>query len=108
MPITKASIKRWSDDIGTTLPRQEERLQPLLAITPATACPSDGSAPLGTAHGVLGLRDEPARSLMTHAAASEPGAEARPFLQRFKAQGLRGTAAFSDDSQRFTDAIQAV
>jgi hypothetical protein len=38
IPITKSSIKRWIDDIGTHLPTPEERLQQLLAIAPATEC----------------------------------------------------------------------
>src|SRR4029450_7255735 len=38
IPITKSSIKRWIADIGSNLPSQEEMLQQLLAITPATEC----------------------------------------------------------------------
>jgi hypothetical protein len=36
IPITKSSVKRWIDDIGSHLPTQEETLQQLLAIRPAT------------------------------------------------------------------------
>jgi transposase-like protein len=45
---------------------------------------------------------------MTHEAASENGDDARQFLQQLKDLGLKVTAAFSDDSQSFTEAIKAV
>jgi hypothetical protein len=56
----------------------------------------------------MGVKDEHARSLMTHEAASEQGDDARQCLQRGKDRGLQVTAAFSDDSQRFPEAIKAV
>ena len=108
IPITKSSIKRWIDDIGANLPSQEEMLQQLLAITPATECHIDGYYPLGTDHCVMVVKDEHDRILMTHEAASENGDDARQFLQRLKDHGLRVTAAFSDYSQSFTEAIKAV
>lgn len=82
IPLTKSSIKRWIDDIGSNLPNQEEMLQPLLAITPATECHSDGYYPRGTDNGVMVVKDEHERLLMTHEAGSENGAEARKFLQK--------------------------
>jgi transposase-like protein len=54
------------------------------------------------------VKDEPDRILITHEAASENGEEARKFLQQVKDRGLNVTAAFSDYSQRFTEAIKAV
>src|SRR6266436_432454 len=108
IPITKSSIKRWIDDIGTHLPTLEEMLRQLLALTPVTECHIDGYYPLGTDHCVMVVKDEHDRILMTHEAASENGEEARQFLQRLKDQGLKVTAAFSDYSQSFTEAIKAV
>jgi len=108
IPITKSSIKRWIDDIGSHLPSQEEMLRQLLALTPATECHMDGYYPLGMDHCVLVAKDEHDRILMTHEAAAENGDEARQFLQRLKDCGLKVTAAFSDDSQSFTAAIKAV
>jgi hypothetical protein len=108
IPLTKSSIKRWIDDIGAHLPSQEEMLRQLLALTPATECHIDGYYPLGTDHCVMVVKDAHDRILMTHEAASENGDEARQFLQRFKDCGLKVTAAFSDYSQRFTEAIKAV
>jgi Transposase len=108
IPITKSSIKRWIDDIGSHLPPPEEMLRQLLAIAPATECHIDGYYPLGTDHCVMVVKDEHDRILMTHEAASENGDEARQFLQQLKDLGLKVTAAFSDYSQSFTEAIKAV
>ena len=82
IPITKSSIKRWMDDIGSNLPTPEEILRHLLALTPVTECHIDGYYPLGTDHGVMVGKDEHDRILMTHEAASENGDNARQCLQR--------------------------
>ena len=108
IPITKSSIKRWIDDIGVQLPPPEEMLRQLLALAPATECHIDGYYPLGTDHCVMVVKDEHDRILITHEAASENGDDARQFLQRCKARGLHVTAAFSDYSQSFTEAIKVV
>src|SRR5204863_5072587 len=68
----------------------------------------DGDYPLGTDHGVLVVKDAHDRILMTHEAASENGDDAKQFLQQLKDLGLQVTAAFSDYSQSFTEAIKAV
>jgi Transposase len=108
IPITKSSIKRWIDAIGAHLPTPEEMLQQLLALTPATECHLDGYYPRGTDNCVMVVKDEHDRILITHEAASENGDDARQFLQRCKDRGLKVTAAFSDYSQSFTEAIKAV
>src|SRR5215831_4087338 len=108
IPITKSSIKRWIDDIGSHLPTPEQMLQQLLALTPATECHIDGYYPLGTDHCVMVVKDEHDRILITHEEASENGDDARKFLQRLKDCGLKVTAAFSDYSQSFTEALKAV
>ena len=82
MPITKSSIKRWMDDMGSNLPTPEKMLQQLLALTPVTECPIDGYYPLGTDHCVMVVKDEHDRMLMTHEAVSEHGDDAKQFLQR--------------------------
>jgi hypothetical protein len=90
------------------LPPPEEMLRHLLALAPATECHSDGYYPWGTDHGVMGVKDAHARILMTHEAASEHGADARQLLQQCQDLGLHVTAACSDYSQSFTEAIQVV
>src|SRR5712691_3173678 len=108
IPVTKSSIKRWMDAIGTRLPTPEERLRHLLPCAPATECHLDGYSPLGTDHGVMVVKDEHDRILMTHEAAAEHGEDARKCLQHVKDLGLSVTAAFADDSHSFTEAIGRV
>src|SRR5207244_13618173 len=84
IPITKSSIKRWIDEIGSNLPMPEKMLRHLPALTPVTECHIDGYYPLGTDNCVMVVKDKHARILMTH------------------------EAAFSDYSQSFTEAIKAV
>jgi len=108
MPMTKSSIQRWIDDIGVHVPTPEEILRHLLALASATECHIDGDYPLGTDHCVMVVKDEHDRILITHEAASENGEDARQFLQRCTDLGLNVTAAFSDYSHSFTEAITAV
>jgi hypothetical protein len=108
IPITKSSIKRWLDDIGTHWPTPDERLRQLLALIPATECHLDGSYPLGTDHCVMVIKDEHDRIWITPEAASENGEDAQQFLHHVQDLGLNVTAAFSDSSSRFTEAIKAL
>src|SRR6266699_952545 len=108
IPMTTSSIKRWLDDIGVHLPTPEAMLRQLLALAPATECHIDGYYPLGTDTCVMVVKDEQDRILITHEAASENGDDARQFLQHIKDLGLNVTAAFSDYSPSFTEAIKAV
>jgi hypothetical protein len=82
MAMPTSSSKRWREDMGSPWPTPEERLQPWRALPPATACPLDGDDPLGTAKGGMVVQDAHARLLMTHAAQSEHGEEARQGLDK--------------------------
>jgi hypothetical protein len=106
--ISKSSIKRWIDAIGSNLPSQEEMLQYLLVLKPVPECHLDGYYPMGTDNCVMVVKDEPDRILMTYETESENGDDARQFLKRLKARGLNVTSAFSDYSESFMGAIQAV
>jgi hypothetical protein len=108
IPITKSSIKRWIDDIGSNLPTEEEMLQPLLALKPVTECHRDGYYPMGTDHCVMVVKDEHDRILMTHEVESENGDDAQKFLKKLKDLGLHVTSAFSDYSESFIGAIKSV
>src|SRR5919197_278652 len=80
----------------------------LLGAPLSTEGPSSGSDPLGTAHGVLVVKDAEDRSLSTPEAASEQGDDARPLLPRVTDCGLKVTAACSNDAQSCTAALPAV
>jgi hypothetical protein len=108
LPMSTSSITRWIDDIGSHVPKPEERLQQLLARTPVTECHLDGDSPLGTENCVMVVKEAHERLLIAHEATAETGEDARPFLQRVKDGGLHVTAACSDDSPRCTAAIKAV
>src|ERR687896_250038 len=79
--ISKSSIKRWIDTIGSNLPPPEAMLQALLALKPVTECHLDGYYPMGTDHCVMVVKDEHDRILMTYETESENGDEARRFLK---------------------------
>ena len=98
IPITKSSIKRWIDKIGTNLPTQDEMWQHLLILKPVTECHIDGYYPMGTDNCVMVVKDEHDRILMTYETKSENGDDARKFLKRLKALGLNVTSAFSSVS----------
>ena len=106
--ISKSSIKRWIDTIGSNLPPPEAMLQALLALKPVTECHLDGYYPMGTDHCVMVVKDEHDRILMTYETESENGDDARRFLKRLKAFGLNVTSAFSDYSESFIGAIKVV
>jgi hypothetical protein len=80
--ISKSSIQRWIDTIGSNLPTPEEMLQHLLAIKPVTECHLDGYYPMGTDNCVMVVKDEHDRILMTYETESENGEDARKFLKR--------------------------
>src|SRR5712691_9959434 len=107
-PMTKSSSKRWIDDIGSNLPTEEEMLQPLLALKPVTECHRDGDYPMGTDHGVMVVKEEHDRILMTHEVESEHGDDAQKFLKKLQDLGLHVTSAFSDYSESFIGAIKSV
>jgi hypothetical protein len=81
MPMTQSSLKRWMADIGVHVPTPEAIRRHVLALTPTTACHSDGDYPRGTDPCVMVVQDEHDRILITHEAASENGEDASQFLQ---------------------------
>jgi hypothetical protein len=107
-PMTKSSITRWIDDIGSNLPTEEAILQQLLALKPVTECHRDGDSPMGTAHGVMVVKDEHDRLLMTHEVESEHGDDAQKLLKKLQDLGLHVTSAFSDYAASFIGAIKSV
>ena len=106
--ISRSSIKRWIDDIGSNLPTDEEMLKKLIEIKRPTECHIDGYYPMGTDHCVMVIKDEYDRILITHEAPSESKDEAIKFLQKIKDSGIHVVSAFSDYSKSFTEPIKEV
>jgi transposase len=63
---------------------------------------------MGTAHGVMVVKDEHDRLLMTHEVESEHGDDAQKFLKKLQDLGLHVTSAFSDYAESFIGAIKSV
>ncbi len=71
IPVSKSSVKRWIDTIGSNLPSEEEILKQLLELKKTNQCHIDGYYPIGTNNCVMVIKDESDRILITHEAASE-------------------------------------
>lgn len=108
IPATKSTIKRWIDEVGDHLLSEEEILQQLTDLKTPAECHIDAYYPLGTDRCVMVIKDEFDRILITHETASENADEAKKFLRKIKECGIKVTAAFSDYSKSFTEAIKEV
>ena len=108
IPVSKSSVKRWIDTIGSSLPSEEAILKQLLEQKKSDQCHIDGYYPMGTNNCVMVLKDESDRILITHEAASENGDDAIEFLQKIKKCGMTVTSAFSDYSDSYVKAIREV
>lgn len=108
IPVSKSSVKRWIDTIGSSLPSEEEILKQLIELEKPDQCHIDGYYPMGTDNCVMVIKDESDRILITHEAASENGDDAIKFLQKIKKLGMTVTSAFSDYSDSYVKAIREV
>lgn len=108
VPVTKSSIKRWIDEIGSNLPTDEEILKQLVEIKEPHECHIDGYYPLGTQNCVMVIKDEYDRILITHESESENKENAKKFLEKIKKAGISIHFAFSDYSKSFIEAIKEV
>ena len=108
IPVSKSSVKRWIDEVGGSLPSEEEILNQLVALKKPAQCHIDGYYPMGTENCVMVIRDDFGRILITHEAGSENGDDARKFLQKLKDAGIRIVSAFSDYSGSYAGAIKDV
>lgn len=108
IPVSKSSVKRWIDAIGSNLPSEEEILKQLIELKKPDQCHIDGYYPMGTDNCVMVIKDESDRILITHEAATENGDDAIQFLQKIKECGMTVTSAFSDYSDSYVQAIKEV
>jgi len=108
IPVSKPTVKRWIDEVGNSLPSEEEILKQLVALKKPAQCHIDGYYPMGTSNCVMVIRDESDRILITHETRSENGDDAGQFLQKSEDPGIRITSAFSDYSNSYVEAIKEV
>ena len=107
VPVTKSSIKRWIDEIGSRL-SEDDILKKLTDLKTPSECHIDGYWPLGADRCVMVIKDDCDRILITYEADSENGVEAKNFLRKLKDSGVNVVTAFSDYSGSFTSAIKEV
>lgn len=108
IPVSKSSVKRWIDEVGSSLPSEEEILKQMVGLKKPAQCHIDGYYPMGTDNCVMVIKDESDRILITHEVRSENGDDAREFLQKLKDAGVIVTSAFSDYSESYAGAIKDV
>jgi len=108
IPISKSSIKRWIDDIGENLPKEEEILKEMIRIKEPKECHIDGYFPKGTKNCVMVIKDEFDRILITYETNSENKEDAKKFLEKIKCMGVNVITAFSDYSKSYTQSIKEV
>jgi len=108
IPVSKSSVKRWIDTVGSSLPSEDEILKQLTELKKSDQCHIDGYYPMGTDNCVMVIKDESDRILITHEAASENGDDAGQFLQKVKDCGMTVSLAFSDYSDSYVKAIREV
>lgn len=108
IPVSKSAVKRWVDEIGSSLPSEEEILKQLVELKNPGQCHIDGYYPMGTGNCVMVIKDEFGRILITHEVESENGDDARKFLQKLKDAGIIIVSAFSDYSESYVRAIKEV
>lgn len=107
VPVTKSSISRWINEIGSEL-SEEGILRKLTDIKKPGECHIDAYYPLGTDKCVMVIKDDYDRILITHEADSENTEDAKMFLQKLKDFGIEIGFAFSDYSKSFTSAIKEI
>jgi len=108
IPVSKSSVKRWIDKVGSSLPSEDEILKQLTEMKQPEQCHIDGYYPMGTDNCVMVIKDESDRILITHEAGSENGDDARQSLQKLKNSGMTVVSAFSDCSDSYAGAIREV
>ncbi len=108
IPVSKSAVRRWIDEIGSSLPSEEEILKQLIELKKPCQCHIDGYYPMGTGNCVMVIKDEFGRILITHEVESENGDDARKFLQKLKDAGVIIVSAFSDYSESYVGAIKEV
>jgi len=107
VPVTKSSISRWINEIGSQL-SEEDILEKLTEQRKPRECHIDAYYPLGTDRCVMVIKDDCDRILITHESDSENAADAKIFLKKLKDSGINIAFAFSDYSKSFISAIKEV
>lgn len=106
--VSKSALDRWVDEVGASLPSEDELIKLLHQEKPITQGHFDELFPLGTAACLLVLKDEHGRIVAAQEVEKRDEAHVKPFLERLKRLGLELQAFYIDHWQAYANAIQAV
>jgi hypothetical protein len=106
--VSKSSRQRWVCALAETPPSADEIIRRLNQRLPIHAGHLDELFPRGTGGAVLVLQDEHGRILATEAVKKRDETQVRPFLERFKALGLKFNAFYLDGGKAYYHAIRSV
>src|SRR5215813_476043 len=106
--VSKSAIDRWVDEVGASLPSEEEMIKLLDKEKPITQGHFDELFPLGTDKCLVVLKDEHGRIVAAQEVAHRDEEHVKPFLERMKGLGLDLAAFYIDHWQAYANAIQAV
>jgi hypothetical protein len=106
--ISKSAIDRWVDEVGDSLPSEEEMIKLLHKAKPITQGHFDELFPLGTERCLVVLKDEHGRIVAAQEVEKRDEEHVKPFLERMKRLGLDLGTFYIDHWQAYANAIKAV
>jgi len=106
--VSKSAIDRWVDEVGDSLPSEDEMVKLLHKEKPITQGHFDELFPLGTDKCLVVLKDEHGRIVATQEVEKRDEEHVKPFLERMKRLGLDLQAFYIDHWQAYANAIKAV
>src|SRR5262245_29428220 len=106
--VSKSAIDRWVDEVGASLPSEEEMIKLLHDEKAITQGHFDELFPLGTERCLVVLKDEDGRIIATQEVAHRDEEHVKTFLAPMKPLRLDLAAFYIDHWQAYANAIQAV
>jgi hypothetical protein len=106
--VSKSAISRWVDEVGDSLPSEEEMIKLLHKEKPIRQGHFDELFPLGTDKCLVVLKDEHGRIIAAQEVEKRDEESVKPFLERMKKFGLDFVAFYIDHWQAYANAIKAV
>ena len=103
--VSKSAISRWVDEVGDSLPFEDEMVKLLHKEKPITQGHFDELFPLGTDRCLVALKDEHGRIVAVQEVEKRDEEHVKPFLERMKRLGLNLGAFYIDHWQAYANAI---
>ena len=106
--VSKSAIDRWVDEVGDSLPSEDEMVKLLHQEKPITQGHFDELFALGTPNCLVVLKDEHGRIIAAQEVEKRDAEHVKPFLERMKRLGLNLAAFYIDHWLAYANAIKAV